>query len=204
MLKAVLGSALTLMFAVLYFFPQRYPLFPATVMQEMWIDRMIPFMPGSVYLYESLFFLVPIAPWLMKSKNELVFYSLGLVLMSCVGFCFFFFYPTSMPPPLDVRNTNSLYRFLLQIDKELNAFPSLHAAYALFHCACCQAVFSGTPRNKLLLWFFWIWGFGIILSTLLTKQHVFIDAVSGALLGLGSFAVCCRLKTQKRCSEAGK
>jgi membrane-associated phospholipid phosphatase len=190
-LKIVLGLGLIMMFAVLYLLPQRYPQFPAAVMQPMWIDRIIPFMPNSVYLYESLLFLIPIAPWLMKSRDELNCYSMGLVIMNCVGFCFFFFYPTLIARPMDIHDSNSLYRTLIQIDKELNAFPSLHTAYALFHSACCHAVFCNASRSKLLPWFFWIWALGITVSTLLTKQHVFADAVAGSILGLGTFAVCC-------------
>ena len=189
LLKLVLGVGLIVMFAVLYILPQRYPVFPVITMQPAWIDRMIPFMPGFVYLYESLYLIMPIAPWLMTSKNELARYSMGLVFMSSVGFCFFFFWPTLSPRPIDIHNANMLYRNLITFDNELNAFPSLHVAYALFHSACCHKVFRAGPRHNLLRWSIWIWALGISLSTLPTKQHVFVDVVGGAILGLGSFAI---------------
>jgi membrane-associated phospholipid phosphatase len=192
LLKVQLGIALTAMFAIFYHLPQRYPLFPATAMHPTWIDQMIPFMPNSVYLYESLWFLTPIAPWLMTSKVDLRHYSMGLLFMYFIGFCCFFFHPTLSPRPTDIQDANMLYKKLVLIDNELNAFPSLHAAGALFHGACCHVTFCTGAKHRLLRWFVWIWALGIIASTLLTKQHVFVDVVAGTILGLGSFAIFCR------------
>jgi membrane-associated phospholipid phosphatase len=50
---------------------------------------------------------------------------------------------------------------------------------------------SGTAR-KLVPWVFWGWTLGIAVSTLLTKQHVFVDVIAGAVLGLGSYRICCQ------------
>ena len=193
-LKVALGLGLIVMFAVIYLLPQRYPVFPVTAMRPLWIDRMIPFMPDSVYLYESLYFIVPIAPWLMKTRFEINQYAKGLILMNTVGFFFFFFCPTLSPRPTDIHDANMLYRQLILIDKELNAFPSLHAAYALFHCACCHGIFCSGFNGKAVRWIIWVWALGITVSTLLTKQHVFVDVVAGSILGLGSFALFCRPK----------
>ena len=40
--------------------------------------------------------------------------------------------------------------------------------------------------------FIWCWAFGVVASTLLTKQHVFIDVLGGALVGFGCYIVCWR------------
>ncbi len=194
-LKLVLGSGLIAIFAALYFLPQHYPIVPATVLQPMRVEQMIPFMPNTVYLYESIWLLIPIAPWLMKTKEELNQYSKGLLLMSGVGCCFFFFYPTMSPRPTDIYDANIFYRRLVLIDSQLNAFPSLHASYAVFHAACCHVTFGTSVKYKLLQGIFWSWALAIIFSTLLTKQHVFIDLVAGAMLGLGSFTIFCRPNT---------
>jgi len=191
-LKLGLGFGLCLMFAVLYLLPQHYPVFLATVMPLLWFDRKIPFMPDSVYLYESLYLIMPVAPWLMTTKAELRRYSKGIIWMTFIGFCFFFFTPTFVLRPTDVQDANGLYRLLIQLDNPLNAFPSLHVAFALFHGACCHVIFSTSPKSRLLQGFFWLWAVGIMVSTLLTKQHVFVDALGGAVLGLGSFALFCR------------
>jgi membrane-associated phospholipid phosphatase len=198
-IKLMLGLGLCVMFAAIYLIPQHYPIFPVTAMQLLRIDRMIPFMPSSVYLYESLYLIMPVAPWLMKTKAELSQYSKGIILMNIVGFGFFFFVPTLVLRPTDVQDTNMLYRLLIHLDNPLNAFPSLHVAFALFHAACCHIIFSASAKSRALQGFFWLWAVGIMVSTLLTKQHVFVDALGGAILGLGSFALFCRIP--KPCLE---
>ena len=68
------------------------------------------------------------------------------------------------------------------------------AAFAVFHCACCITIFNSGVWRRPLRRFFSIWTMGILLATLLTKQHVFIDLVSGVFLGGLSFMVFFHLK----------
>jgi membrane-associated phospholipid phosphatase len=187
--KIVLSFALSIYFCTAYYLLQRHPLFPMTAIKALWLDRMIPFVPGIVYLYESIWLLTPIAPWLMTTKAELNGYTQGLVAVSLMGFVVFFFHPTFCPRPNDVRDVNFLYGALIQVDWESNAFPSLHSALAVFHGACCQAVFSAGPRDRRIRWFVWVWVLGIVVSTLLTKQHMFVDAVAGAVVGFVGYLV---------------
>ena len=189
-LKLVLSFVLTVGIWAAYLFLQRHAMFPVTVLKLTSVDRMIPFAPGAVYLYESLLLLMPIAPWLMTSRAELGRYTGGLTLISLVGFIVFVVYPTASPRPASVQGANALYATLVRIDNDLNAFPSLHAAFAVFHGACCHALFrrAGVPRG--VPWLIWVWVAGIVASTLLTKQHVVIDVAAGVLLGFGGYAVC--------------
>jgi membrane-associated phospholipid phosphatase len=190
--KIVLSIVLTVGVWTTYLLLQRHPLFPVTVMQETWLDRIVPFLPGTVYLYESLWLLMPVAPWLMETKEELNGYTAGLVLVCLASFLIFLLHPTAFPRPKDLTEVNAFYGWVTRIDNELNAFPSLHAAFAVFHGACCDGVFSAGPGRRRVRGFFWIWALVIIAATLLTKQHVFVDAVAGAGLGLGGYAVGCR------------
>ena len=64
-LKLLLGAVLTGAIWGTYLFLQRHVLFPVTAMPATALNRMIPFASGTVYLYESLWLLMPIAPWLM-------------------------------------------------------------------------------------------------------------------------------------------
>ena len=148
---------------------------------------MIPFVPSTVYLYESLLVLMPIAPWLMKSKAELNQYTKGLLAVSLAGFVFFLLYPTAIVRPKDLQPANFLYRTLIQIDEESNVFPSLHSAFAVFHAACCCVVFR-TSAGKIESMVFQGLGVGHNCEILLTKQHVVLDAVAGAALGFAGFA----------------
>ena len=171
-----------------YLLLQWHPFFRETILQPSSLDRMIPFVPSTVYLYESLLILMPIAPWLMKSKAELNQYTKGLLAVSLAGFVFFFFYPTAIIRSKDLQHTNFLYRTLIQIDGESNMFPSLHSAFAVFHAAYCCRVFQTNSGRNGIRWFFQGWALAIIAATLLTKQHVVLDAVAGAALGFAGFA----------------
>jgi membrane-associated phospholipid phosphatase len=190
-LKVGLSVGLTLLFAVCYVLPQRVPVFPATAMRETWLDRAIPFEPGAIYVYESLLLLMPIAPWMMRSADRLKRYSLGLAAMDLIGAAFFVLLPTSVPRPQVSHDAHTLYGLVVALDANLNAFPSLHAAYALFHGAWCQGMFC-TGKGRASRVFFWCWAWGIVVSTLLVKQHVVIDCVGGVVLGLGGYAACRR------------
>jgi hypothetical protein len=190
--KTMLSVVLTFFVWAAYLLLQWHPFFRVTILQPSGLDRMIPFVPSTVYLYESLLMLMPIAPWLMKSKAELNQYTKGLLAVSLAGFVFFLLYPTAITRSIVPQHTNFLYRTLIQIDGESNVFPSLHSAFAVFHAACCCVVFRiGTGRNG-IQWFFQGWALAIIAATLLTKQHDVLDAVAGAALGLVGFALFCR------------
>ena len=190
--KLAITFGLMVAFAVFYVLPQQYPVFAVTYLQPTRLDRMISFMPASAYLYDSLYLFMPIAPWLLRTKCELTQYTKGFLFMTAVASCFFFLWPTAVLRPPEVRGANFLYERLSRLDNDLNAVPSLHAAYALFHGECCHSVFHNGKWHNLLRGFFWIWASAIAASTLVAKQHVAIDVVAGVALGLGSFAFCCR------------
>jgi membrane-associated phospholipid phosphatase len=187
--KTMLSGVLTFLVWATYLLLQWHPFFHVTILQPSGFDRMIPFVPSTVYLYESLLLLMPIAPWLMKSKAELNRYTKGLLAVSLAGFVVFLLYPTAIIRSRELQHTNFLYRILIQIDGESNVFPSLHSAFAVFHAACCCVVFRSGPGRNGIRWFFRGWALAIIAATLLTKQHIVLDALAGAALGFAGFAL---------------
>jgi membrane-associated phospholipid phosphatase len=195
--KIVLSFVLSVGIWTAYLVLQRHPVFHVTVMKAARLDQLVPFVPNAVYLYESIWLLMPVAPWLMKSREELNRYTKGLVLVALVGFSIFFFHPSLAPRPKEPPDLNALYGLLIRLDSELNAFPSLHCAFAVFHGACCYAVFSEVPWHRGIRWIVWVWVAGILLSTLLTKQHVLADAAAGSVLGIAGYALCCRAKERQ-------
>ncbi len=122
--KAVLSVVLTNVFTAIYLFLQRFPLFPAVEAPAVGLDELIPFMPDAIYLYETLLLILPVGPWLMKSKDDLARYVASFVLIAIGGFLVFVFFPTSNPRPEDLRNVNMTFAVLIQIDLGLNSFPS--------------------------------------------------------------------------------
>lgn len=191
-LKGVLSLVFTVACCVLYLSLQRHPMFPVVEAKAIWLDGLIPFVPDSIYLYETLSLLTPIAPWLMRSRDELNRYCKGLLIIMAIGFGTFFVFPTCSPRPHDILNVNRLYATLIGYDNELNAFPSLHVAFSVFSAACCHWVFDARSRERRFLWFIWVWVLGIVASTLLTKQHVVVDVAAGIVLAVGGYACACR------------
>lgn len=198
-LKIKLTFILTFAVYSLYLFIQRHPLFPVTVMNLTAIDIMIPFVPEAVYLYESIWFLMPIAPWLMKSKKELYQYVQGIIFISIICFSIFSLYPTSMPRPEKINDINLLYSYLIRFDRQLNAFPSLHVALTIFHGVYIHKVIrEGVISNKILI-LAWLWAAGIIICTLLTKQHMIFDVFGGLIVGLLGYII----SNYKKCLAIG-
>jgi membrane-associated phospholipid phosphatase len=193
--KILLGILLTPSIDCFYLLIQRHPLFSATEMHMTYFDRMIPFLPRTVCIYDSIFLYTAIAPCLMKSRRELNRYVAGILLISSISFFIFFFFPTSVNRsglhPLE----SPLYTLLIFIDNELNAFPSLHAAFAVFNALYCNR-FSAILGN-IAVAFLWLWGIGIIVSALCIRQHYLPDILGGILVGLAGYYFSTRDMTKE-------
>lgn len=188
-LKASLTLGMPAAFLACYLSLQRYPLFPATPVRELWLDRIIPFWPNTIYLYESMWLLMPIAPWLMRSREQLIRYCRSIAAVSAVGFCVFFFFPTAAPRPELPANVNFLYSVQVGIDRELNAFPSLHVALAMLIACWFRQLARAQQWPAVWSWLFWGWAVSVSISTMFTKQHYFLDVAAGAILGFAGYAL---------------
>ena len=100
---------------------------------------------------------------------------------TAAAFVVFFAWPTTLPQvaPSHEGWSGKAWSMLHQTDVPANCLPSLHVALAMI---CLQAI--GRGRSRLQQVFLISWGLAITLSTLLTGQHVFLDVVAGATLGL--------------------
>ena len=182
-LKMLAGWLIAGGFFLCYFLLLRFPLWPVTLMPVTAIDRWIAFWPGALWLYVSLWLYVALAPGLIADRRELLDYYRAMVALSLAGMLVFLLWPTASPsPPFDWTQHPPLGP-IIAADDVGNALPSLHAAFA---------VFSGIWLDRLLRRFgapSWLrftsaaWGFGILYSTLATRQHVAVDAIAGAALG---------------------
>jgi hypothetical protein len=181
--KLVAGSALIVGFLTPYLLVQRCHLLPPTPMPISGLDRWIGFRPGLVWLYESLWLYLPIAPWLMARRTDLESYCRVLAGMSLFAFAVFLFWPTSVArPPAPPEFV--AFRLLTAIDGPVNACPSLHAAMAVFSGVCIHATFRRLGAPGILTFLSAAWGAAILYATLATKQHMAADVAAGAALGL--------------------
>ena len=187
--KLVLMVSLPIPFCLVYFTLQHATLFTPTTFALSAIDRMITFAPEWVYVYDSLYFLMPIAPLLATREEELKRYTEGFVWLAAASFLIFLFYPVISPRP-DGLTGVAAFDLLTSFEGKLNAFPSLHAGL----CAYTLIFAFYTYRNEIapvlgraLLVLGLGWSGAVLYATLATKQHYAVDLPAGIVLAWLSY-----------------
>ena len=95
-LKAI-GSTLSItLFFVGYFAVLNHPVFPVRTMPVLALDRMIPILPTSVWLYFSLWVYVCLPAAIMDSRALLGRYLLGSSLLAGSGLAVFLLIPPAL------------------------------------------------------------------------------------------------------------
>lgn len=188
LLKAVGTTVFTWLFFIGYFHLLRNPAFPVTVMPLTALDHLIPFQPYTLVAYLSLWVYVGIAPGLLLGFRELVVYGLWIGALCLTGLSLFYFWPTQIPPlAIDVSGFPG-FAMLQGVDAAGNACPSMHVAVAIFTAIRLGQVLREARTPALLRMLNWAWFAAIAYSTLAVKQHVVLDVLAGALLGM-AFAI---------------
>jgi membrane-associated phospholipid phosphatase len=171
-------------FFVAYFAVLNHPQFPTTVMPRIAADRLVPFRPEALPLYVSLWLYVSLAPSLLATRRDLVSYGVAAGVLSVVGLGIFLFWPTAVPAPDVDWSRHPSFAFLKAVDATGNACPSLHVAFAVFTAVWFErllremgAGLGGRALN-------WLWCVAILYSTMAIRQHVALDVLAGAALGV--------------------
>ncbi len=149
---------------------------------EIPFDAMIPFFAPfiTVYVLAFPFWIVNIILIMRESPSFCKSRFLSLLLIEVVSFLFFALYPTTMTRA-EITGTDIFSKFtvfIYQIDTPLNLFPSLHCSISWF---CFRGLFGGSTSKSYRV-FSCIFAILICASTLLVKQHVFLDTISGLVL----------------------
>ena len=198
LLKEKLAAFLfvTLWIGVPYFGLQFVELFPLTTVPRLAIDRQIPFNDNTIWIYLSMYLLVPLAAFMSNQRYQLRQCVLGSSMIGFVSALAFLFFPTTVPrPPVNIIDqSNWCYRLIVQIDQPVNACPSLHASLCVFAAMLCHSMLAEAPYRWLWRGVLWLWTFAILYSTLSTRQHVFIDIAAGAALAPVAFSLVYFLK----------
>jgi len=183
-LKFVGVTVFTWLFFLGYFHLLREPSYPVTVMPLTLLDTLIPFQPQTLIAYFSLWVYVGVAPGLQLSFKELVVYGFWVGALCLTGLGFFHWWPTQVPPLAAGATDFPGFAVLQGVDAPGNACPSMHVAVAMFTAIRIHSVLrqAGTPAWMRLL--NWLWFAAIAWSTLAIKQHVVLDVLAGALLGI--------------------
>lgn len=152
------------------------------------IDDFIPLLTFFVTFYVSygIFLIFTFAYFISKSKPH----ELNVILLSTIISCLFsyfiyvLFQNYVLRPNIDIKNVfDAIYVWGNSWLAPYNAFPSLHVAITTI----CTISFWRLKSKvfKLIL----VWAILIIASTVLTKQHYFLDVLSGLILGILSFKI---------------
>ncbi len=171
-------------FFVGYFHVLRNPVHAVTVMPLTWLDHMIVFQPAALLAYVSLWLFVGIAPSLLRQVGELVSYALWIGALCTSALTIFYFWPTAVPPLLLDLDGHPALSVLQRVDAAGNACPSLHVATAVFSAIWLSRLLHALRAAASARLVNWAWLLLIVYSTLAIKQHVVLDVVAGALLGL--------------------
>jgi branched-subunit amino acid transport protein len=178
--KGVLFLVFCLWVQLPYFLNQHFVFFPVTVMPATVLDNLVPFVPLATWPYLSLYPGAAAVPLLMVNGRRLLRCTLGFILIGLATHLVFFFWPTAIAVPA-FGDVHFLYAFLRDVDGTLCACPSLHASQAVFFALWGNQLLRRAGRRgwRLALW---AWCLVVLVSTLLTKQHVLADLAAGTAL----------------------
>lgn len=179
--------------AFLYLTSNWFHLFHPRLLPFSWVDQVTPFVPLTLWLYlsEYLFFIaVFVCAKDMINLNKFIYAFFAQQIFSVLIFWIFpTTYPRDLFPVPEGTDAFTLYAFqsLRSVDTPANCCPSLHVSSVFI----CSFIYLNEQRKKFP--FFFIWATLIALSTLTTKQHYFIDVVSGALLAFAAYGIFYKL-----------
>ena len=111
-------------------------------------------------------------------------YGLWAAALCLTGLGIFYAWPTAVPPLTFDVSGYAGFQMLQGVDASGNACPSMHVAIAIFTAARIEHVLRGAGAPRTLRALNIAWFAAIAWSTLAVKQHVVLDVLAGAALGL--------------------
>jgi membrane-associated phospholipid phosphatase len=157
---------------------------PAHLLPMTAIDRAVPFMPWTGWIYATVFPFPLLAVALVDDDRGVRTTLASFIGVTTVLFAIFLAYPTVYPrPELSGGGFLALPLALIyRLDLPRNCLPSGHVTAAFL---TAFSVRQCRPRLGAVLIF---WAAVISISTLTTKQHYFWDVVAGVLLSTAGYA----------------
>ena len=171
-----------LIFNLGYFGVQSLQLMRPMIVLPSSIDRLIPFIPWTIWIYISQIPLILSTAWLIKTPQLITKTYYRLAVASLISFLIFILIPTRIPREMHIEGylNRLLFSLLYASDADSNCFPSLHVSLAIL---AFNGIRQSIQRNVA---FYWGWSTLILISTLTTKQHYCIDVVGGIAIVVAS------------------
>lgn len=182
-IKHLTKVTLTFVFLTLaYVLPNKIILTPAWLVPLTFIDNLIPISEAWIWAYISYYpFIFGAFLFIQGDFHRKLIFNSYLISASFASVIFFIF-PTVIPrdfyPVIDRSLSGAILLVLRFIDRSTNCLPSMHICLSLI---ATLSVWSASKKHRA---FCIVWFLLITYSTMATKQHYFIDVLTGAILGL--------------------
>ncbi len=177
----------------IYLWLNHHPLLPSCELPLTTIDRVLPFLPWSVWIYLALLSSEGVlAMWVRDDatfRRMVVAYTLAMT----VAFLTYALWPTRYPrPPLPEPDSwgGAAYRRLVAIDSSECCFPSGHVIVPAIVC------FS-LARDRRRFWPVILFVL-LVPSVLTTKQHYFGDVIAGIVIAAAALMAAATLDRRRR------
>ena len=159
------------------------------------VDDRIPFFAPFI-----IFYILAYVQWIInylliawEGKAFCYHFIYGDVISKLFCLVFFLFFPTTLVRPEVTGHSicDQLVRLIYQIDAPVNLFPSIHCleSWCCIHAALRM---KKTPRWYLPITI--VMSFCVFASTLLVKQHVFVDIFGGILVFEAGYYLARKIK----------
>ena len=151
---------------------------------HMAVDRAVPFSTDWIFIY-SMAYPVCLSPVFLVTLPRLRTACAAYTLAICTSLCIFVVFPVFIerPEPDAAALGAGLTRFTRLIDQPFNCFPSLHVSLDFL-----AAFFTWTQRPRVGLALL-VAALVISYSTMVVKQHYFLDAVAGILVAMLAYRI---------------
>lgn len=154
------------------------------------LDRAIPLGPAWGPVYGSLFLAAILPVFVVHQHGHVNRTILAFIFAWVVALVCFVAYPTiSSRPPIKALGDDFFdwtLRVIYSSDARYNCLPSLHVAQCFLAAFACNKVHRGVGAVGC------VWATLVALSTLFTKQHYVLDAVTGTMLACVAYFIFIR------------
>jgi len=157
------------------------------------LDKNMPFLPVFSFFYMLINPLLALPIFKSHDSYDCLAIYLVLAISVFIAGIIFIVFPV-IPIETPINHTSQILRFADFVNLKHNMLPSLHVTLAMIVGMCCSSQLN--IIGKLILWAI---VFLIVLSTLLTMQHLIADVVSAIILSV--ICVWVFLKPTKRWLE---
>ena len=151
------------------------------------IDNAIPLIPAFIVIY-----ILAYAQWfygiyysISRGKDLCYKFIAAAMIGELICITVFIAMPTTMPDPEPLLTGNDVFtkltKLIYSLDERNNLFPSLHCFASWL---CFRVIFyqEKEKRNTFYTVFSCVFSILVFASTVLVKQHVFIDIIAGVAL----------------------